>query len=367
MQTTPRNPLILDGHNDTVLRFYGEEVLDLPRHSFLERNAVGHIDLPRAKEGGLGGGFFAIYTPNEFKPPERDSSSFPGMDDDDDSGPARYAMPLPPMVEQPYALRVTLAMFKRLLQWEAASNGQIKIVRTIGELRHCFANGIFAIIVHIEGAESIDADLDSLHVMYQAGLRSIGPVWSRPTIFGHGVPFAFPADPDSGDGLTDAGKRLVKACNDLGILIDMSHLNLKGFWDVARLSDAPLVCTHSGAHTMANSPRNLLDAQLDALKESNGVIGIVYHTGFLRADGRAYLETSVTEIVRHAAYVADRIGVEHVALGSDFDGAMMPNDLVDVTGQSRILQALRKHGFSESDIVKIAHGNWMRVLEATWK
>ena len=362
-----RNPLIFDGHNDTVLRFYGEEVLDLPRHSFFERNAVGHIDLPRAREGGLGGGFFAIYTPNEFKPPARDASGFPGMDDDDESAQARYAIPLPPMIDQPRALNITLAMFRQLLQWEAASDGQIKIVRTISELRHCLANGIFAIIVHIEGAESIDADLNALHVMYAAGLRSIGPVWSRETIFGHGVPFAFPGGPDTGDGLTEAGKRLIKTCNELGILVDMSHLNLKGFWDVANLSNAPLVCTHSGAHAMANSPRNLLDVQLDALKESNGVIGIVYHTGFLREDGRAYLETSVTEIARHAAYIADRIGVDHVALGSDFDGAMMPNDLIDVTGQPNILTAFRKHGFSEAEIVKIAHGNWLRVLAQTWR
>ncbi|MGB1253801.1 MAG: dipeptidase [Candidatus Promineifilaceae bacterium] len=367
MQNTLRNPLILDGHNDTVLRFYAEERLGLPRHSFFERNTIGHIDLPRAREGGLGGGFFAIYTPNEFKPPAKDSSGFPGMGDDDESEQAHYAIPLPPMIEQATSLKVTLAMFKRLLQWEAASNGQIRIVRTLAELRHCFANGIFAIIVHIEGAESIDADLDALYVMYEAGLRSLGPVWSRPTIFGDGVPFAFPADPDTGNGLTDAGKRLVKACNELGILIDMSHLNLKGFWDVAALSDAPLVCTHSGAHAMANSPRNLLDAQLDAIKESNGVVGIVYHTGFLRADGRAYLETSVTEIVRHAAYIAERIGIDHVALGSDFDGAMMPNDLIDVTGQPRILQAFREHGFSEADIVQVAHANWMRVLGATWR
>lgn len=366
MQTQAVNPLIIDGHNDTVLRFYGEEVLDLPRHSFFDRNSVGHIDLPRAREGGLGGGFFAIYTPNEMQPPDRERG-FPGMDDGDESEQARYAMPLPPMVDQPKALKVTMAMFKRLLQWEAAAEGQIRIVRTVDQLRHCLENGIFAIIVHIEGAESIDEDLDTLHVFYEAGLRSIGPVWSRETIFGHGVPFQFPAGPDTGDGLKEAGKRLIKACNQLGILIDMSHLNYKGFLDVAELSSAPLVCTHSGAHAMANSPRNLLDEQLDLLRQSNGVIGIVYHTGFLRADGRGHLKTSVTEIVRHAAYVADRIGVDHVALGSDFDGATMPGDLVDVTGQPVLLDAFRKHGFSESEITQIAHGNWLRVLGQTWR
>ena len=222
-------------------------------------------------------------------------------------------------------------------------------------------------IIHFEGAEAIDTNLDALHVFYQAGLRSLGPVWSRPTKFGNGVPFNFPATPDIGKGLTKAGKRLIKACNELGIMIDMSHLNEKGFWDVAKISDAPLVCTHSNAHACAPSPRNLLDKQLDAIKETGGVTGMNYHKGFLRADGRSNKETSLTEIVRHAAYIAERIGVDHVTLGSDFDGASMPEDLKDAAGLPKLIDAFRTHGFNEEEIAKIAHGNWLRVLRQTWK
>lgn len=358
----PQNPRIIDGHNDTVLRFYGAKRLGIDLPSFFERNALTHIDFPRARDGGLGGGFFAMYTPNQFQVPK--PPTYPGLTAD---GTMAYHKPLPPQVDQPFAFQVTIGMMSTLLRWETESDGQLKIVRTVDELQHCLDNDILAVIMHIEGAEAIDTDLDSLYVLHAAGLRSLGPVWSRPTNFGHGVPFVFPASPDTGNGLTPAGRRLVTACNDLGILIDMSHLNYKGFYDIAELSNAPLVCTHSGAHACCQSTRNLLDDQLDAIKQTNGLTGINYHASFLREDGNGALETPLTEIVRHAAYVADRIGVDHVALGSDFDGAKMPDDMVDVAGQPKLIEAFREHGFNEAEITQIAHGNWLRVLRATWK
>ena len=212
-------------------------------------------------------------------------------------------------------------MISDLLRLEAEAGGAVKVCRTAGEIRGCIADGTFAAVLHIEGVEAIDTRLEALDVLHAAGLRSLGPVWSRPNAFAHGVPFDFPRSPDTGPGLTAAGKRLVEACNRLRILIDLSHLNEKGFWDVAKRSDAPLVATHSCAWTLVHSPRNLTDAQLDAIRDTGGIVGVNYHKGFLRADGDAERTTSLTEIVRHARYIADRIGVEHVGLGSDFDGA----------------------------------------------
>ena len=110
--------------------------------------------------------------------------------------------------------------------------------------------GNLAAVLHIEGAEAIDPELEALEVFYAAGLRSLGPVWSRPNVFGHGVPFRFPSSPDTGPGLTDAGKELVRACNRLRIMLDLTHLNEAGFWDVAALTDAPLVATHSNVHAL---------------------------------------------------------------------------------------------------------------------
>ena len=117
---------------------------------------------------------------------------------------------------------------------------------------------------------------------------------------------------------------------------------------------------------MGPTPRNLTDGQLDVIALSGGVVGMNYNVGFLRSDGDGEAETSLTEIARHARYVADRIGVAHVALGSDFDGATMPGDLADVTRLPGLITALSEVGFSEDEVRAIAYGNWVRVLAATW-
>ena len=155
-------------------------------------------------------------------------------------------------------------------------------------------------------------------------------------------------------------------CNELGILVDLSHLNAQGFWDVAKISAAPLVATHSNVHALSPTPRNLTDAQLDVIALSGGVVGLNYAVGFLRPDGRPNPETSLTAIADHARYIADLIGVRHLALGSDFDGAMMPEDLSDVTRLPFLLDALRDVGFSEEEVAAIAYRNWVRVLAETW-
>jgi membrane dipeptidase len=206
-----------------------------------------------------------------------------------------------------------------------------------------------------------------LYVLYQAGLRSLGIVWSRPNIFGYGVPFQFPGSPDIGPGLTPVGHDLVRVCNQLGIMIDLSHLNEPGFWDVANLSTAPLVASHSGVHALCASPRNLTDRQLDAIKESGGLVGVNFHVGFLRADGQANADTPLAEIVRHINYMVERIGIEHVALGSDFDGARMPAELGDVAGLPKLMARFREHGYDETALRKIAFENWVRVLGQTWR
>src|SRR5207248_4716208 len=137
-----------------------------------------------------------------------------------------------------------------LYRLQRESNGQLRIVRDIAELRSCLRGGVLAAVVRFEGAEPVDPGLDLLEVYYAAGLRSLGPVWSRANDFGQGVPYLFPHSPDTGPGLTDLGKELVRACRRLGILVDVSHINEKGFWDIAAISDAPLVATHSNAHAL---------------------------------------------------------------------------------------------------------------------
>jgi membrane dipeptidase len=175
-----------------------------------------------------------------------------------------------------------------------------------------------------------------------------------------------PSSPDIGPGLTGAGVALVKACAELGILVDLSHLNEKGFWDVAKLEPGPLVASHSGAHAVAGASRNLTDEQLDAIGASGGLVGIVYATAFIRQDFADDPDTPLSTIAAHARYVADRIGVEHVGLGSDFDGATLPAPLEGAAGLQKLLDALRDAGFTEPEIDAIAWQNWRRVLDAWW-
>ena len=320
---------VFDGHNDALLRAGATELM--------AGRPDGHLDVPRARLGGLAGGIFAVFTPGEEEEP------------------------LEPGVASVHAPKHAGRLF------HLEQLGGVRIVRTARDLDRCLDDGTLAAVLHLEGAEAIDPGLEALELWYAAGLRSLGITWSRPNAFGHGVRFRFPGSPDTGEGLTPAGRALVARCNALGVLVDASHLNAAGFADLARISEAPLVATHSNAHALCPVSRNLTDDQLDAIGASGGLVGITYVCPFLRADGADDPDTPLQLIVDHARHVADRIGVEHVALGSDFDGATVPSALGDVAGMPRVLDALREGGFSGAEVAAIAWGNWRRVLDATWR
>ncbi len=336
---------VFDGHNDVLLRLSRESGKDAIA-GFFEGEASGHIDLPRAKAGGLAGGLCAIYVPS------------PSMTKD-----ANGDYPTP---SQHDALNTTLGMARLLFDLQTRSDGAVTVCRTAADIRRSMTEGRFSAVFHIEGAEAIAADLDALYVLYQAGLRSLGPVWSRPNIFAYGVPFRYPSSPDIGAGLTQAGKNLIAACNALKIMIDLSHMNESGFWDIAKLSKAPLVASHSNVHALCPHSRNLTDRQLDAIRDTGGLVGINFGVLFLRDDGVKDPDTSLEPIVRHVAYIAERIGIDHVALGSDFDGTTIPDELKDAAGLPRLVKALRNHGFDDAELAKITHQNWISVLERTW-
>jgi membrane dipeptidase len=244
----------------------------------------------------------------------------------------------------------------------------VRVARRIEDVDDALADSSPPVaVMHIEGAEAIDPELSSLERWYAAGLRSLGPVWSRSNAFGHGVPFAFPSSPDTGPGLTERGKALLAACAELGVLVDLSHMNEAGFWDVARIEPGPLVASHSGAHALSPASRNLTDAQLDAIGATNGLVGIVFAPPFLRPDAANDPDTPLAAIVEHARHVADRIGPEHVALGSDFDGALIPAELGDVAGLQKLVAALEEGGFGAEETAAICWHNWRRVLDAWWR
>jgi membrane dipeptidase len=335
---------IFDGHNDALTR---EDHANLA-----SGRGGGHLDLPRMRQGGMRGGIFAVFTPS---PDDPRRGRFGGGSDRVENAPVDHAA----------AAAHATAAAGRLLALERA--GELTLARGIGDIDAAARGARPVAVLHLEGAEAIDPGLEALDQWHAAGLRSLGPVWSRPNAFAHGVPFAAPSSPDIGPGLTECGRALVAACAELGILVDLSHLNEAGFWDVARIEAGPLVASHSGAHALCASSRNLTDSQLDAIAASDGLIGIVFAVPFLRPDFADDPETPLAAIAEHARYAAERIGVRHVALGSDFDGATIPAALGDVAGLPKVVEALRDAGFDEEETAAICWHNWRRVLAAWWR
>jgi len=350
---------VFDGHNDTLLDLYAPE--EGGERSFFDRGEKGHVDLPRAREGGLIGGIFAIFTQAPPGSPEREREY--GLTVTEEG----YEIKPHTAVDPGYSRQFTEEVidFARDLEQKAAEG--ISLIRRYQELEDNLQRGVLSLVLGLEGASAIKEDLSNLGEYYSRGLRSLGLVWSRPNVFGEGVPFRFPHSPDTGPGLTEAGKALVKECNRLGILIDLAHLNERGFWDVAELTDAPLVVSHAGAHAICASTRNLTNEQIDAVGQSNGLVGIFFAPSMTRADGDREGDIPVTGIVSHVDHVVERIGVDHVALGSDFDGAEMPSELADVAQLPRLMEALRDRGYDDDSLEKLGYRNWFRVLRETWK
>ena len=340
---------VFDGHNDVLLRLWmkgnalkkdGKAISQLYREGF-----DAHIDHGKAKEGGLKGGFFAMFVPQQ----NSSGDAILGTDP----------------IAQRDAETVTEAMFTILENLARDFPQDIAICTSHDEITSAMGRGLMACLPHIEGAEAIKPDLSNLEAYYERGLRSIGPLWSRPNAFGVGVPLGFPGSPDQGDGLSDEGKALIRTANSMGILIDLSHLNEKGFWDVATISTAPLVATHSNVFALSPSPRNLTAKQLAAIKESGGMVGLNFASGFLREDGQKSGKTSLDLMIQHLDQLIEALGEDGVALGSDFDGAIIPQDIGTAAGLPNLTHAMEKAGYGNALIEKICSQNWLRMIKQT--
>jgi membrane dipeptidase len=351
--TSPRCIPIFDGHNDVLSRLYRRGGTDAAR-AFLEGEGKGQLDLPMARQGGFAGGLFAVFAPSTTAAIGHNGTTH-----------VEGAL-LPPAVELIPAQRVVFSMVSLLLRIERESQGRVRVCRTADDIQQGLETGVLAPVLHIEGAEAIDPNFELLDVLYEAGLRSLGPVWSRSNAFGQGVPFRCPSSPDTGPGLTDLGKELIGACNRMRILIDLSHLNERGFWDVAAISDAPLVATHSNAHALSPHSRNLTDEQLTAIRETGGMVGVNFATSFLRPDGRRDADTPTELVVEHLDYILEHVGEDGVGFGSDFDGAKIPAEIGNAAGLQNLVEVMRMRGYGKPLIEKICFRNWLRVLGQTW-
>ncbi|GGL01749.1 membrane dipeptidase [Sphaerisporangium melleum] len=300
-----------------------------------------------AASNGLGGGLFEVMVP----PIDRLQMT------KTDTG---LQIEYPPRLDRHYALDQNIAGIGALLRLIRESKGRVRLARTVDDFARARQEGAFAVVLHLADADAIDTGLETLYLFHAAGVRSLAITWSRQNSFGYGVPYHSPGTPDIGPGLTEAGTRLVRACNELGILVDLAHLNTAGFWDIAACSQAPLVVTHGAAHALSPTSRALTDDQIVAIADSGGVIGV-------SLEGVAPSPVGiVSEVMNQIRYLIDQAGPDHVALGSDLyrsPNAGYPGGAVLLP---KLLVALRDAGYDDDVVTGIAYANWQRVLHATW-
>ncbi|MCU4707790.1 dipeptidase [Acinetobacter pittii] len=342
----PRHIPVFDGHNDALTRLWLSDYPD-PVHAFIHDRLAGHLDLKRCQEAGFTGGMFAIFLPpygyvqqhHPNKLFDQNASDFTQQ-----------------QIEQICLEQLDLA--HQLAQYSK----NIKICTSVQNIQDCLTEQKLAIVLHMEGAEALQQNPDLLDVFYERGLRSIGPLWNRPSRFGHGLNAKFPHSPDTGAGLTSDGKDFIRRCANKKMVIDVSHMNEKAFWNTVDILQQPIVATHSNSHALCPQARNLTDSQLKAIRESKGMVGVNFDVAFLRSDGQRKADTSIDVILEHLEYLMDHLGEEHVGFGSDFDGALIGTELEDVTGLHRLIERMQQRGYSKTLIENICLNNWVRVL-----
>lgn len=324
------NSIVVDGHNDTMMKVVDKE-------SWLPKINIGqdtnfHIDMAKLKKGGLNVPFFAAYTHGYYN-------------------------------NQPKSLSRTLALINALHWTEKNNRDVFEIAPSVGKIREASSEGKIAGVASIEGAYSItEANYkELLKQYYDLGIRVLGYTWNYSNDLGEGASgiYGDPEKTPSPKGLTKLGKRLVSEMNRLGMVIDVSHMSERSFWDVINLSKDPVIASHSGVYRLKEHPRNLRDDQLKALAKNGGVVGIVLYPEFLADHKEVYIK----DYVDHIDYVVNLIGIDHVGIGSDFDGASMPKDLKDSSEIYKISQELINRGYKKEDIEKILGKNMIRVLE----
>jgi membrane dipeptidase len=230
---------------------------------------------------------------------------------------------------------------------------QFVIARTAADIEAAKANGRIAGILGLEGAEALDASLGLLRQYYRLGVRNLGLAWNHRNAACDGV-----GERRTGGGLTEFGVQVVEECNRLGILLDLSHLAPAGVRDVLAVSRHPVIASHSNARALRDHPRNLTDEQLTAIAEQGGVVGVTFVDAFLAQPGQATLD----DVIAHIEYMLQRIGPDHVAIGSDFDGCDPPAELADVTRYPAVTAALQARGHAEATIRKVLGENYLRIF-----
>ncbi|MHA1555951.1 MAG: dipeptidase [Candidatus Heimdallarchaeota archaeon] len=317
-----KDKAVIDGHTDVLLALIQQ------RRKFSEESDRGHVDFPRMKKGNVIAAFFAIW----------------------------------PGVNQYYIQKGT----RQLLELIEDPKNNAMFIKKPEDLEKADKEGKIGVIYHIEGIGGFDSELHLLNILYRLGLRSLGITWSDMNIFGSGSSFD-PNIPEDTRGITGEGRELILEANKLGIIVDVSHLSDKSFWDVLDISKKPIIASHSSCRAISPVSRNLTDDMIKALADNGGVMGINFGNMFLREDCKRNDDTPYTKIIDHIDHVNNLVGPNYVAFGSDFDGTGVPAEVKDVTGFNKLVAEMEERGYSNEDINKICHGNFVRIFKKVWR
>lgn len=309
---------VFDGHCDTIL-----EVMNHKR-SLGSKTFAGHLDIPRMKEGGVDVQFFAVFIEEIYKSDR--------------------------------SLKRTLQLIDCFYKEIEKNQDDISLVTNYNQIEEVNRAGKIAAILSIEGGEALEGDLGVLRVLYRLGVRLLTLTWNQRNQIADGI-----GESRTGSGLTEFGLKVIDEMNRLGMLIDVSHLSETGFWDVIKRSKAPIVASHSNCYNLCPHPRNLKDEQIKALADKGSVIGITFVPNFLTQEKR---RTNVKDVVKHIDYLVEKVGVDCVGLGSDFDGTdSLPLGLEGVDKIPNITEGLLDRGYKEKGIKKILGENFLRVFK----
>lgn len=311
---------IIDGHCDSILDKVNKD-RDLKINT-----GKGHLDFPRLLKSGVSLQFMALYIEECYKP---------------------------------YNSVIRTLELLDILKKEIGALDYVRLVQGKKDL-DSFKDGELKILIAIEGGEALGGKIEILHSLYELGVRSLTLTWNQRNELADGAD----EEPD-GKGLSVFGKNVIREMNKLGMVIDVSHLAEKGFWDVLETTKSPIIASHSCCGGLNKHPRNLSDDQLRALAKNGGVIGINYCPEFLTKD---HLNADLSDVIKHIVHAVEIMGSEHVGLGSDFDGIdNTPRGLEDVTKVSNIVKALESEGFNPGEIGNIMGNNFKRILKQVLK
>lgn len=304
---------VVDAHCDTitVLREQGR-VLG-------QKSGAGQLDLPRLIFAGVNLQFFAAFIGTKYKNP----------------------------------LVRANEIFDVFFEEMAFNFDLIEPVFSYDDIDRLFISKKIAALLTVEGGEALSGRLEVLRMFYRIGVRGLTLTWNHKNELGYGVSEA------SSSGLTKFGVAVVREMNRLGMVIDVSHLSIDGFWDVIRESSKPVIASHSNCRALCNHKRNLDNQQIKALAGMGGVIGLCFYPDFLDIKN-----PSLESVLNHAEHIANIVGVDYIGLGSDFDGMdnkVLPG-LADVTFLPTVKEGLLRRGFSKTEVQKIFGGNFLRVL-----